>query len=67
MARTHRSGHPYSVSALPRSTIRAISSARSRVTSPSSTMPISAMDSASRAEVVVCHPISSQSTDGVPG
>src|ERR1051326_6958910 len=59
--------HPYSFAALSWSTIWASSRARSRVISPSSIMPVSAIASASRPEWLVCQPISSQLISGVLG
>ncbi len=59
--------HPYSLAALSCSAIWASSSARSRVISPSCIMPVSAMARASRADCVVCQPISSQLISGVLG
>src|SRR5689334_5960261 len=66
---THLQGfvQPYNRSAFSRITIRAISSARGRVISPSFIIPVSAIANASRADVVVCQPISSQSIGGDPG
>src|SRR5205085_9474864 len=53
--------------ALSRITMRAISSALARVISPSFIIPVSAIANASRADVVVCQPISSQSIRADPG
>jgi hypothetical protein len=59
--------HPYSFAALSCKTIWASSSARSRVISPSCIIPVKAIARASRADCVVCQPISSQLISGVFG
>lgn len=55
---------PYSLRALSRSTIRASSTARSRVISSSCSMPVSAIPSASRPVTLAMKPASSQPESG---